>query len=258
MTFIKQTLHMTFIKILATASVAALSSSALAHHWHITIKTPTGTPGEKIQMVVGYLPAEPHYSIAADGAILHDGDPVVVHLPGTIGSGPLAGYLTGTGFTMTSDYFAATGLLDGGDFYYHIASVEPIKSPGCTMAIAHTDEETGDIHIEASTGSKSRVAQSLHVGLGGHPHGQICACSEEGLYRVTFVAWDGNGVYADSDPVSIIVDAHPNPADIDQDGTVGPADLGALLNAWGTPNADLDGNGTTDAADMAIMLSVWG
>ena len=46
--------------------------------------------------------------------------------------------------------------------------------------------------------------------------------------------------------------------DLTLDGLVNGADLGALLNAWGTPNADLDGNGTTDAADMAIMLSAWG
>jgi hypothetical protein len=249
---------MNFIKTIATFTVASLSASALAHHSHITIKTPTGTPGEQIQIVVGYLPDEAHMSLAADGTMLHDGEPFVLHLPGRIQTGALAGQLSGTGLSLTSDYFAATGLLSGGDFYYHIASVEPIKSPTCVMSIAHTDEETGDTHVEASTGAKGRELQSLYVGVGGHPHGQLCACSEEGLYRVTFVAWDGNGVYADSQPVTILVDAHDNPADIDQDGTVGAADLGALLSAWGTPAADLDGNGTTDAADMAILLSSWG
>lgn len=249
---------MNFIKTIATVAVASLSASALAHHSHITIKTPTGTPGEQIQIVVGYLPTEADISLGSDGTMLDDGQPFVLHLPGAIKSGPLAGQFTGTGLSLTSDYFAAAGLLTGGDFFYHIASVEPIKSPACVMSIAQSDEATGDIHLEASTGAKGRALQSLHVGVGGHPHGQICACSEEGLYRVTFVAWDGNGVYADSQPVTILVDAHANPADIDQDGIVGAADLGALLSAWGTPAADLDGNGTTDAADMAILLSAWG
>jgi hypothetical protein len=48
------------------------------------------------------------------------------------------------------------------------------------------------------------------------------------------------------------------PADLDGDGTVGPADLAALLNAWGTPAADLDGNGDTGASDLAAMLNAWG
>lgn len=249
---------MNCIDIIATITVAALSASAFADHSHITIKTPTGTPGERIQIVVGYLPNESDISLAADGTMLRNGEPFVLHLPGRIPDGPLAGQLSGTGLSLTSDYFAAAGLLSGGDFHYHLASVEPLKSPTCVMSIAQTDEETGRIFIEASTGEKGRESQSLYVGIGGHPHGQLLACSEEGLYRVTFVAWDGNGVYADSLPVTILVDASDNPADIDQDGTVGSADLGAVLAAWGTPAADLDGSGTTDSADLAIVLSTWG
>jgi hypothetical protein len=40
---------------------------------------------------------------------------------------------------------------------------------------------------------------------------------------------------------------------------VGPADLAALLNAWGTSGAaDLNGNGVVDGPDLAAMLSAWG
>jgi hypothetical protein len=49
------------------------------------------------------------------------------------------------------------------------------------------------------------------------------------------------------------------PADLNDDGSVGPADLATLLNAWGTTGAaDLDGNGVVDAPDLAAMLSAWG
>jgi hypothetical protein len=49
------------------------------------------------------------------------------------------------------------------------------------------------------------------------------------------------------------------PADLNDDGSVGPADLAALLNAWGSGGAaDLNGNGTVDGPDLAAMLSAWG
>jgi hypothetical protein len=47
-------------------------------------------------------------------------------------------------------------------------------------------------------------------------------------------------------------------ADIDCNGTVDSADLGALLAGWGSPGpADLDGDGTVGSADLGILLSNW-
>ena len=56
--------------------------------------------------------------------------------------------------------------------------------------------------------------------------------------------------------------------DIDGNGVVGAADLGALLNAWGpvdpglpfdplAPDADLDGDGEVGAPDLAMLLGSW-
>jgi len=52
--------------------------------------------------------------------------------------------------------------------------------------------------------------------------------------------------------------------DLDADGVVGGADLGLLLNAWGSSClvqdpclADLDGNGSVDAADVGLLLAAW-
>ena len=47
--------------------------------------------------------------------------------------------------------------------------------------------------------------------------------------------------------------------DLNGDGAVNGADLGALLGQWGgAGNADLDGNGTVNGADLGILLGAWG
>jgi hypothetical protein len=47
--------------------------------------------------------------------------------------------------------------------------------------------------------------------------------------------------------------------DINADGFVNAADLGALLAAWGSAGgaADLNGDGTVDARDLTVLLSAW-
>lgn len=47
--------------------------------------------------------------------------------------------------------------------------------------------------------------------------------------------------------------------DLNGDGTVDGADLGALLGQWGgSGTGDLDGNGTVDGADLGQLLAAWG
>jgi hypothetical protein len=51
--------------------------------------------------------------------------------------------------------------------------------------------------------------------------------------------------------------------DINGDGSVGPADLAALLSNWGAvnpafPAADLNGDAIVNSQDLSIMLSAWG
>lgn len=50
------------------------------------------------------------------------------------------------------------------------------------------------------------------------------------------------------------------PADLDDDGVVGPIDLAILLSAWGTAGgpADLDHDGIVGPTDLTILLSAWG
>jgi len=47
--------------------------------------------------------------------------------------------------------------------------------------------------------------------------------------------------------------------DVDGDGEVGSADLGALLSAWGSNGAaDFDGSDVVDSTDLGILLTNWG
>jgi len=49
------------------------------------------------------------------------------------------------------------------------------------------------------------------------------------------------------------------PADLNSDGVVDGADLGALLGAWGGDGpADLNGDGAVDGADLGTLLGAWG
>jgi hypothetical protein len=47
--------------------------------------------------------------------------------------------------------------------------------------------------------------------------------------------------------------------DLNADGVVDGADLGALLGGWGGPGpSDLTGDGVTDGADLGVLLGAWG
>jgi len=52
----------------------------------------------------------------------------------------------------------------------------------------------------------------------------------------------------------------PCGADLNGDGVVDGADLGVLLDAWGSGpgQADLNGDGVVDGADLGLLLSAWG
>jgi hypothetical protein len=49
-----------------------------------------------------------------------------------------------------------------------------------------------------------------------------------------------------------------NTADLNCNGAVNGADLGALLSAWGTAGpGDLNGDGTVSGADLGVLLAQW-
>jgi hypothetical protein len=55
----------------------------------------------------------------------------------------------------------------------------------------------------------------------------------------------------------------PCPGDLNGDDTVGPPDLGILLDVWGTDGgkisaADINEDGTVNAADLGLLVGAWG
>ena len=50
------------------------------------------------------------------------------------------------------------------------------------------------------------------------------------------------------------------PGDLDGNGSIENADLGAFLALWGAQGgaADLDGNGSVDGRDLSQLLASWG
>ncbi len=83
-----------------------------------------------------------------------------------------------------------------------------------------------------------------------------------GLASIRFVRVDGPAIAGLSPEIDAFADVAPDAVspDFDGDGTVGPADLAALLAAWGSTDAarDLDGDGLVGSPDLAILLSSWG
>lgn len=82
-----------------------------------------------------------------------------------------------------------------------------------------------------------------------------------GLDAIRYVRIDGpvvSGLSPEIDAFADVAPLAPN-ADFDGDGAVGPADLAALLAAWGAADSllDLDGNGTVGSGDLAAVLSAW-
>ncbi len=78
-----------------------------------------------------------------------------------------------------------------------------------------------------------------------------------------FEGLSGNANYGPVlDAISVIPAAPICPGDLNDDGVVGPPDLGILLALWntdGSPNgADINLDGTVNAADLGLLVGGWG
>ena len=106
----------------------------------------------------------------------------------------------------------------------------------------------------------------------------VLACDDDGCTagvapytaRLTFQAFAAQTYYIAvggfdefvTGPLHVVIEAPvppSNPADFDQDGVVGSADLAVLLGNWlGAGRGDVDGSGIVDGADLALLLNAWG
>ncbi len=188
---------------------AALAGAASAHN-HVTVDTTGGAAGDRITIRAGYYPAESAYSIDSGGRLLLNGAPAVYSVTEPLSqSGPLSGWIAGDEILLTSDFYFATGRLDGGEFKYELAGIAALSGgPG---VIAWGEFGTGGFVAAATSDASTRALRSFDVGVAGHNHEQGCAFSAPGLYDVTLIAWDGNGRYADSNPITVRFDVVPAP-----------------------------------------------
>ncbi len=204
----------------ACIGLAAGANLTLADHNHITVDTVGGNPGDQVIIRAGYLPAESEFTISG-GRLLHDDVIAVYDVMDQLSQpGLLNGWYAGDELLLTSDFYFATGRLDGGNFQYELAQIVPLSGgPG---EIAWGEFVTGGFVPSAFSTGATRLARSFDTGIGGHAHAQGYALSTPGLYDVTFVAWDSNGRYADSDPVTVRINVVPEP------GTLGLLVVAAL------------------------------
>lgn len=247
-------------RIICTALLASIASSAAAHeHNHVTVDTIAGNPGDRILIEAGYYAAEADFSISPEGVLLHKGAAAVYHAE-TAAPAPLDSWLACDLLLLTSDYFASTGRLDGGDFAWEIVGIAPVATD-----VRHEPVLTWAFNgYEAFSDAPTREGRSFMVGVGGHPHGQFFAINHSGEFDVTVVAWDRNGRYLDSDPLTFRVHAAP-PAcvgDFNGDDLVDTADLVSFLGSFGTGGhdlpQDLNADEIVDTADLVMFLGRFG
>jgi hypothetical protein len=120
----------------------------------------------------------------------------------------------------------------------------------------------------SSPGNHSGSGSSTTVTFGGAPFAIPAGTTSLRLF--VYELWDDSGQDArvNSGTVSLgfssgLPLADPGcPADLDLDGTVTSADLGALLGALGTSGSglagDLDADGAVTGVDLGLLLGAWG
>jgi hypothetical protein len=225
----------------------------------MTVDTLSGAAGDPIRIRAGYLATEGAITIA-DGRLLYNGSIATL----TVGErltqpGPLNGAWLSQDLVLTSDFFFATGRLAGGNFRWEIASVAVLSGTAGTVGWGEFDHD-GVFAGLASSAASSRIGRSYDTLAGYHEHEQAAFFTAAGRYDVTLIAWDSNGRFADSAPVTIrfeVLPAQPA-ADLNGDGQVDGIDLGILLAAWSSAGpGDLNGDGVVDGVDLGVLLGAW-
>lgn len=196
---------------MSALAVLTLASAAGAHN-HLTVDTVSGAFGDRILIRAGYLATETSFSVSG-GRLMYNGS-VATYVVGEQLSQP--GALDGAYFSqdilLTSDFFYATGRLNGGNFRWELASVTALSGAG-TVGWGEFDHD-GVFSSLASSDAGTRLGRSYDTLAGYHEHEQAAYFTAPGTYDVTFVAWDSNGRYADSAPLTVRFEVVPAPGAI--------------------------------------------
>lgn len=185
---------------------------------HITVDTTSGQPGDPISIRAGYLQSEAIrpsiYRIDSTGRLTLNGQPDVYTLDQPVRTGSFTGFLASldeTQLEVTSNYYAPTGRLAGGNFEYEITSVTPVPGGGGTPGarFGFTAVEKG---LAAISSGATREARSFDLGVGNLYDDEVMIADRPGLYDVSLVAWDSNHRYTDSAPMTFRINVVPEPA----------------------------------------------
>lgn len=245
------------MKIAIPALAAFLVAGTARAHNHLTVDTSSGSAGDHISIRAGYLPAEAAYSIDETGRLLYNGEIAVYEvLDQLTQGGNLHGWYAGDELLLTSDFYYATGRLDGGDFEYELVQLAIVQGGAATAAWGNFG--ASGFSPSAVTGGATRDDRSYHVGLAGHSHSQGYAFSAPGIYDLTLIAWDRKGTYLESKPIKIRfkVGTPGCPADFDGDGFLTGVDFDLFVAAFesGDMAADFDGDGFLTGVDFDLFV----
>lgn len=198
---------------IALIAVAGLAAGAVAQNdpLHITIDTASGQQGDQIITDVGWHMDEDMYSWSGDRHLLKDGEIHVFVISDVYSGGDWDGRYFGNGPRLTTDFYFPTGRTLGGDFYFEIVGVQEVNG-GDPAVFGWGENHNGMLMNTGESDGATREERSYYARNNYHMHHQIESFSEEGLYDVTLVAWDGLGKYADADPFTLRFEVIPAPA----------------------------------------------
>jgi hypothetical protein len=143
------------------------------------------------------------------------------------------------------------------------SAANPTAMPIAAITKGAAVNPNGSLIIRPVTSIDPRAANAAVTSVGTAPNDGFFeqaqfrgAFSSTGNWLCGWTAVDAYGINV-APPGGCVI-AAPCPADLNGDGVVGGADLGALLSAWGSTGGDVNDSGDTDGADLGIMLSAWG
>lgn len=143
-------------------------------------------------------------------------------------------------------------------FFCYPGAMESIEAWSGYNGCDSTMEDVGNLDLDGSLPGAETTRTLIREGCADHGTAELWSIvggshgpSFNGNYRRELVQWL---LEHRRDPVDDC------PADFNDDGAVGGADLSLLLTAWGStdPERDLDGDGITGASDLGSLFAAWG
>jgi hypothetical protein len=168
--------------------------------------------------------------------------------------------LNASAYTEANTYGVFTS---GNNVNAGTSAANPTAMPIAAITKGTAVNPNGSLIIRPVTSIDPRAANAAVTSVGSAPNDGFFeqaqfrgAFSSTGNWLCGWTAVDAYGINV-APPGGCVI-AAPCPADLNGDGVVGGADLGALLSAWGSTGGDVNDSGDTDGADLGIMLSAWG